>query len=57
MSDTGGILRRGKKNVVVVEVSGELSDSAWNELLEKLKELAKKHPNLKVRVLPVNPKS
>jgi hypothetical protein len=51
MSDTGGIVRRGKSDVVVVEISGQLEDKQWNELVEKLKELSRKYPTLKVRVL------
>ncbi|HEY3230588.1 MAG TPA: hypothetical protein VGJ87_15295 [Roseiflexaceae bacterium] len=52
MSDTGGLIRRGKKDpIVVVEIQGELPPNEWDELVAKLRALAKKYPNLKVNVL------
>jgi hypothetical protein len=36
---------------VLVEIQGELPPNEWDELVAKLRALAKKYPNLKVNVL------
>jgi hypothetical protein len=51
MSDVGGLVRRGKDSIAVVEVRGKLDEKQWAELIERLRELAKKYPDLHVNVL------
>ena len=51
MSDIGGLVRRGKDSIAVVEVRGKLDPKQWEELIERLRELAKKYPALSINVL------
>jgi len=51
MSDIRGEIRRGKAGkVILAEVEGRLKREQWQELVEALKGIEKKYPNVKIRV-------
>jgi hypothetical protein len=56
MSDVGGMVGRkdGGKVVMIVEISGQLNKAQFDELIEALKDLAKKYPSLKVKPVPAS---
>ena len=54
MSDVRGNLRRSKQGETsVAELEGKLTKEQWAELLEALRALARKYPNLALRVRKV----
>ena len=55
MSDVDGMFGRSERGelVVVVNFSGKLEKEEFEELVAAVKEVARKHPNLKIEVKKV----